>query len=174
MKQTMNPTMLRIATAMLIASSVPSFASSAHAEEKGASENQWSLSTIASDHEASAAFDEMRKGHPLPAWVTQDVAESPAQSIDFDGEPTYVMTACKPHDCGAHRIAVMYIPAKKVMYGVLLESHPKISARGILADTETLTWLNIGGGNESIDGKTILYAALTGSLENHRGQFNFK
>lgn len=166
--------MKRIAAAMLIPLSSLFLATSAQSEEKGATEHEWSLSTIASDHEASAAFDEMRKGHPLPAWVTQDVAESPAQSIVFDGEPTYVMAACKPHDCGAHRIAVMYIPAKKVMYGVLLESHPKISARGILADTETLTWLNIGGGNESIDGKTILYAALTGSLENHRGQFNFK
>jgi hypothetical protein len=41
-----------------------------------------------------------------------------------------------------------------------------------VADTEVLTWLTIGGGDESIDGRTILYAALTGSLENHRGQFN--
>ena len=33
--------------------------------------------------------------------------------------------------------------------------------------------LVIGGGAESIDGRTILYAALTGSLDNHPQAFNY-
>lgn len=60
----------------------------------------------------------------------------------------------------------MYDPQKKVMYGLLLSVNKKDK-------TERLTWMNIGGGSESIDGKTILYAALTGSLVNHPGAFNF-
>ena len=48
---------------------------------------------------------------------------------------------------------------------------------GVLSETdgtvERLTWLGIGGGAESIDGRTILYAALTGSLDNHPQAFNY-
>ncbi|EOQ1650832.1 Ivy family C-type lysozyme inhibitor, partial [Escherichia coli] len=36
-----------------------------------------------------------------------------------------------------------------------------------------LTWLNVNDAL-SIDGKTVLFAALTGSLENHPDGFNFK
>ncbi|MFM2591328.1 hypothetical protein AAFX19_00010 (plasmid) [Vibrio harveyi] len=35
------------------------------------------------------------------------------------------------------------------------------------------TWLNVNDAL-SIDGKTVLFAALTGSLENHPDGFNFK
>ncbi|HBC5886972.1 TPA: C-lysozyme inhibitor, partial [Escherichia coli] len=38
---------------------------------------------------------------------------------------------------------------------------------------EKLTWLNVNDAL-SIDGKTVLFAALTGSLENHPDGFNFK
>ncbi|WP_233168191.1 hypothetical protein [Xylophilus sp. ASV27] len=51
------------------------------------------------------------------------------------------------------------------MYGVL-------SVRGPKQGTEHLTWLDIGGGPESVDGRAVLHAALTGSLENHPGAFN--
>ncbi|BBU86441.1 hypothetical protein EIMP300_78410 [Escherichia coli] len=40
-------------------------------------------------------------------------------------------------------------------------------------ETEKLTWLNVNDAL-SIDGKTVLFAALTGSLENHPDGFNFK
>ena len=49
-----------------------------------------------------------------------------------------------------------------------------LSVAGPTEGAEKLTWLNIGGGSESIDGRTILYAALTGSLENHPDAFNYK
>ncbi|HGF2559028.1 TPA: C-lysozyme inhibitor, partial [Escherichia coli] len=38
---------------------------------------------------------------------------------------------------------------------------------------EKLTWLNVNDAL-SIYGKTVLFAALTGSLENHPDGFNFK
>ncbi|HFU4245985.1 TPA: hypothetical protein ACH5ZM_003785, partial [Escherichia coli] len=38
---------------------------------------------------------------------------------------------------------------------------------------QKLTWLNVNDAL-SIDGKTVLFAALTGSLENHPDGFNFK
>ncbi|VWC11290.1 Inhibitor of vertebrate lysozyme [Burkholderia aenigmatica] len=126
----------------------------------------WTMSTIPGDRAASEAFAAMKKGHAVPAWVTRGT-ESPGSTVVFGGHDVYVMTACKPHDCGSERIAVLYDPQKKVMYGVLSVAGPKEGA-------EKLTWLNIGGGSESIDGRTILYAALTGSLENHPDAFNYK
>jgi hypothetical protein len=122
---------------------------------------------IATDPAAAAAFKTMAEGHRLPDWVHGKTVESPGHEVIFGGQKVYVMSACKQHDCGAEQIAVMYDPGKKVMYGVLLSADPNARA-------EKLTWMNIGGGNESIDGRTILYAALTGSLENHPDAFNYK
>ncbi|VWC19104.1 Inhibitor of vertebrate lysozyme [Burkholderia arboris] len=127
----------------------------------------WTMSAIAGNRAASAAFDAMKKGHQLPAWVVRGGTESPSITVSFGGHDVYVMTACKPHDCSSESIAVLYDPQKNEMYGVLSTVSPK-------KGTERLTWLNIGGGDESIDGRTILYAALTGSLANHPGAFNYK
>lgn len=165
--------MKRIAAAASIAVVVLLIAPSVHSEGKEADGHQWLFRAIFSNRNASVAFNEMRRGYALPSWVTRDVAESPAETVVFGGETAYVMCACKPHDCGNQRIAVMYIPKKNVMYGLLSMSYGTLSVSG-KPYRETLTWLNIGGGDESIDGKTILYAGLTGSLGNHRGQFNFK
>ncbi len=122
---------------------------------------------IASDPAATAAFKAMAKGHTLPDWINGKTVESPGNEVTFGGGKVYVMSACKQHDCGSERIAVMYDPGKKIMYGLLLSADQKTV-------TEKLTWLNIGPGNEAIDGRTILYAALTGSLENHPGAFDYK
>ncbi|NTF43516.1 Ivy family c-type lysozyme inhibitor [Rhizobium rhizogenes] len=122
---------------------------------------------IAADPAATAAFKAMAKGHTLPDWINGKTVESPGNEVTFGGDKVYVMSACKQHDCGSERIAVMYYPAKKIMYGLLLSADQKTV-------TEKLTWLNIGPGNEAIDGRTILYAALTGSLENHPGAFDYK
>lgn len=59
----------------------------------------------------------------------------------------------------------MYDPTKKIMYELLLSADQKTRS-------EKLTWLNIGPGNEAIDGRAILYAALTSSPENRLDAFN--
>ena len=122
---------------------------------------------IAADLAAASAFKAMAKGHVLPDWINGKTVESPGHEIMFGGQKVYVMSACKQHDCGSERIAVMYDPEKQIMYGLLLSADQKTVF-------EKLTWLNIGPGNEAIDGRTILYAALTGSLENHPDAFNYK
>ncbi len=122
---------------------------------------------FASNPAASAAFKAMAQGHRLPDWIYGKTVESPRHEIMFGGDKVYVMSACKQHDCGSEQIAVMYDPGKKIMYGVLLVADPETRA-------ERLTWMNLGGGNETIDGRTILYAALTGSLGNHPDAFDYK
>lgn len=122
---------------------------------------------IAKDPVASAAFKAMAKGHRLPDWINGKTVESPGNELMFGGDKVYVMSACKQHDCGDEQIAVLYDPDKKIMYGVLRVADQKTVS-------EKLTWMNIGPGNEAIDGRTILYAALTGSLGNHPDAFDYK
>jgi hypothetical protein len=54
--------MKRTVGATLVTLSLLSLATSAHPEEKATADQPWSFSTIASSHEAKAAFD-FRKGH---------------------------------------------------------------------------------------------------------------
>ncbi|MBU9337251.1 C-lysozyme inhibitor [Burkholderia multivorans] len=109
----------------------------------------------------------MKKARPLPAWTIRSGTESPAVTVSLEGHDVYVMTACKPHDCSSERIAVLYDPKKRAMCGVLSTVSPK-------ASVERLTWLNVSNRDGSIDVRTILYAALTGSLENHPDAFDYK
>lgn len=132
-----------------------------------AQDNPTTFREIAANPTAAAAFKAMAEGHRLPDWVHGKTVESPGHEVMFGGEKVYVMSACKQHDCGSERIAVMYDPGKKIMYGL-------ISSIDQETISEKLAWLNIGPGNEAIDGRTILYAALTGSLENHPDAFNYK
>ncbi len=125
------------------------------------------FSDIAKEPAAASAFKTMVEGHRLPDWIHGKTVEAPGHEVMFGGEKVYVMSACKQHDCGSEQIAVLYDPGRKIMHGVLLIADPKTRS-------ERLTWMNIGGGKESIDGRTILYAALTGSLENHPDAFDYK
>ncbi|EBO4819403.1 C-lysozyme inhibitor, partial [Salmonella enterica] len=59
-----------------------------------------------------------------------------------------------------------YAPVTKKIAGVFSSVEEKTG-------NEKLQWLNISD-DLSIDGKTVLLAALTGSLENHPDSFNFK
>lgn len=76
------------------------------------------------------------------------------------------MSACKPHDCGAERVAVLWSEKSQQMSGVLSVVNENTTQ-------EKLTWMNVSDAL-SIDGKTVLFAALSGSLENHPDAFNYK
>ncbi|EGA4345108.1 Ivy family C-type lysozyme inhibitor, partial [Escherichia coli] len=100
------------------------------------------------------------------AWVMKGGTYTPAQTVTLGDETYQVMSACKPHDCGSQRIAVMWSEKSNQMTGLFSTIDEKTSQ-------EKLTWLNVNDAL-SIDGKTVLFAALTGSLENHPDGFNFK
>ena len=114
------------------------------------------ISSLAKGETTKAAFNQMVQGHKLPAWVMKGGTYTPAQTVTLGDETYQVMSACKPHDCGSQRIAVMWSEKSNQM-----------------TSQEKLTWLNVNDAL-SIDGKTVLFAALTGSLENHPDGFNFK
>lgn len=124
------------------------------------------ISSLAKGDTTKAAFNQMVKGHKLPAWVSNGGTFSPAKTVTLGDESWQVLSACKPHDCGAERVAVLWSEKSHQMSGVFSTMDEKTSQ-------EKLTWLNVSD-ELSIDGKTVLFAALSGSLENHPDAFNYK
>ncbi|ARO14336.1 hypothetical protein BVG79_00988 [Ketogulonicigenium robustum] len=121
------------------------------------------LSTYLAEPEWAARFDRLFADMSKPDWLAR-ATEGEQVDVTLDGKPFSVLFACKQHDCGAHQMAVLF--DNDTMYALQLETDYN-------SPHEALTWLNIGGGPESIDGKTILYAAMTGSLFNHPDMFDF-
>ena len=76
------------------------------------------LNSLAHDAATRASFNQMVKGHQLPAWVTTGGTGSPAQTVKLGSESWQVLSACKPHDCGHERIAVIWSEKSKQMSGV--------------------------------------------------------
>ena len=92
---------------------------------------------------------------------------SPAQTVKLGSESWQVLSACKPHDCGHERIAVIWSEKKANRCPAFT---PVVDEK---TDQEKLTWLNVSDAL-SIDGKTVLFAALSGSLDNHPDAFNYQ
>ncbi|WP_241613707.1 Ivy family C-type lysozyme inhibitor [Rosenbergiella epipactidis] len=113
-----------------------------------------------------ADFQKIVANHHLPKWVTQVGTGSQGKKVSIAGKQYLLFTSCKPHDCGAQRIAVLYAPETKKIAGVFSSVEEKTG-------DEKLQWLNIPD-DLSIDGKTVLFASLTGSIDNHPDSFNFK
>jgi hypothetical protein len=124
------------------------------------------LRSVIEGSKEAAIFQKMLGTVAPPDWLKENSVESPGEKVRMGGKDYSVFTACKAHDCPSEQIAILYGAADSAMYGV-------IRSADAVTSVEKLTWLNIGGGEESIDGKAILYAALTGSLSNHPDAFNF-
>ncbi|MGU5952092.1 Ivy family C-type lysozyme inhibitor [Klebsiella pneumoniae] len=129
-------------------------------------QDELNISKLAVDQETKAEFQKMVANKKLPKWVTQGGTDSPGREVNIAGNQYLVLSSCKPHDCESQRIAVLYSVAKKKIAGVF-------SLVDEQTGNEMLQWLNIPD-DLSIDGKTVLLAALTGSLENHPDNFNFE
>ena len=125
-----------------------------------------SLADLGSDSALAAAFKKMSGSVKMPEWISTGIVTTPSQKVSFDGKEWIAMSGCKPHDCAAEQIAVIYSPASGEMFGVLSQMPDE-------NQPQTLRWLNMQGGAETIDGRTILFAALTGSLANHPEAFNY-
>ncbi|MFK3914781.1 Ivy family C-type lysozyme inhibitor [Enterobacter cancerogenus] len=129
-------------------------------------QDELTINKLAENPGTKAEFQKMVAGQHIPEWVIQGGTDSPARKVNIAGAPYLVLFSCKPHDCASQRIAVLYGTETKKIAGVLSSTEEK-------EGNEKLQWLNIPD-ELSIDGKTVLFSALTGSLDNHPDSFNFK
>ncbi len=128
-------------------------------------QDELNISKLAADQDTKAEFHKMAANQHLPRWVTQGGTDSQGQKVSIAGNQYLVLNSCKPHNCGSERIAVLYATATKKLAGVF-------SSVEDTTGNEKIQWLNIPD-DLSIDGKTVLLASLTGSLDNHPDSFNF-
>ncbi|OON38077.1 hypothetical protein BTJ39_19095 [Izhakiella australiensis] len=101
----------------------------------------------------------------LPAWVKQGGTGSAASEVVLSGVRYQVLSGCKPHSCASQQIALIYSPQTHKGYAVYSQFDEESA-------TQSLRWLN-GGQELPIDIRTVLFARLSGSLENHPDSFNY-
>lgn len=122
------------------------------------------FSDLAVKTETKTLFKEMIKNQKLPKWVVAGGTDLETQSIQLKGDDYRVYSSCKPHQCGLEKMAVLYSPKARILAGVFAKSTEHETQ-------QKLVWLNVSD-TLSIDGKTVLFAALTGSLANHPDWFS--
>lgn len=126
-------------------------------------ESPATLSDLAVKDETKALFKKMIKDQKLPNWVMKGGTDSEKLNINLKGNDYQIYSSCKPHQCGLEQIAVLYSPKARIMTGVF--------AKNTERDTlQKLVWLKVPD-DLSIDGKTVLFATLTGTLANHPDWF---
>jgi hypothetical protein len=66
----------------------------------------------------STAFAALSGADQLPAWAGQGGVATPAQQVSVNGHTWLLATACKPHDCPAERILILYDVNTHAMSGL--------------------------------------------------------
>ena len=144
---------------MLIATvSLMLFAGLAYADEPVAG-----FSARMADPAFAARVEALFDGAEQPDWLPTATEAEPV-TVTLGGEPMTVLLACKKHDCGSHQFIVIFDDT--LMQGVLMEGDDTMAH-------EQLTWLGTTGEQSDIDRRTVLYAAISGSLYNHPETFDY-
>ncbi len=134
--------------------------SSAHAQDA------LTVKDLASGGGTKDVFQKMVGSKILPNWVYKGGVDSPVEDIDMHGRRYFVFVSCKPHQCASESIAVLFTPGSKEMIGAFLVSDGDKLEQRILWLTSSV--------EPSIEEKMVLFAALTGSLENDQEHLNLK
>lgn len=131
--------------------------------------NPWKFSEVRGNKNTLLIFNELIKNQPMPAWVLNKdivIKEQSAHLVKFDGWTTYVMSACSMSNCEREKIAIMYIPKTKEMYGVLSISSSR--------SKESITWLGVHKSRKPDIAKTILFSALITTFHDYYWKFSFE
>jgi hypothetical protein len=72
-----------------------------------------------------AAWKAMLSGERVPAWVanyakTFDGPSNPSKTVTIGGKAYLLGYVCKAHDCGDNQLHVLFAPAGKQAWGLLL------------------------------------------------------
>lgn len=106
--------------------------------------------------QTSQAYHQLIAGHDFPAWVKQGGTSTPADTITIKGETWQLLSGCKPHNCPAQSIAILYSPEKGEIHGVYSDYDQK-------SERQTLTWLNLDPTDDA-GMRKILFNRLNGDL----------
>lgn len=88
----------------------------------------------------SDAFAAMDGAQSLPEWVSKGGTAVPAKEVDVDGKSRLLVQACKPHDCPAEKIVLLYDKSGQTMQGVFVHDSAPSPDAGI-SNQAQFTWL---------------------------------
>lgn len=112
------------------------------------------------------AYKSLISKQALPEWVKGGGTSTPAKEVVIKGVKYLVLSGCKPHNCPSQSIAVIYSSEKKDIHGVYSEYDFK-------NDRQKLIWLNLDPIESGVM-RSILFAELSGDVEAHPENYNFK
>ena len=89
------------------------------------------------------ALDALHGAQALPPWVRTGGTATPVQTVQVDGRPMLLATACKPHDCPTERVALLYDAQGRAMWGLFAQRPENLPPAVDPADSsqDRLTWL---------------------------------
>jgi hypothetical protein len=89
------------------------------------------------------ALDALPGARGLPSWVRKGGTATPVQTVQVDGKPMLMATACKPHDCPTERVALLYDAQDHAMWGLFAQRPEDLSPAVDPDDSsqDQLTWL---------------------------------
>lgn len=125
------------------------------AEGSSANDNI-TINMLANNSSTRNCVHQMVKANKLPTWVLRNASNFPTLEMTIREERYYVMKACNPDDCEREKIVIAYSPLRNILSGVFAVTDAP--------EQQQLKWLGIS--DELPDGKALLFAALSGSLEN--------
>ena len=130
------------------------------AEGSSANDNI-TINMLANNSSTQNCFHQMVKANQLPTWVIRNASNYPTLEMTIREEHYYVMKACNPDDCEREKIVIAYSPLRNILSGVFAFTETP--------EQQQLKWLGIS--DELPDGKALLFAELSGSLEKLRENF---
>lgn len=94
----------------------------------------------------------------LPDWVGKGGTATPVQTVQVDGKPMLLASACKPHNCPSERVALLYDSQNHAMWGLFAQRPDSVPATVDPADDsrDKLSWL----GAPDAPRKALLHEAL--------------
>jgi hypothetical protein len=93
----------------------------------------------------AAAFQALSGARELPEWTRQGGTSTPAQKVTADGKSLLEAAGCKPHDCPAERIVLLYDEQTHAMWGVFARRQGEAPADVSDDSNDQLTWLGEPG-----------------------------
>lgn len=114
------------------------------------------LFDFAQDKTTGKAYQALIHKEKLPRWVAGGGTSTPANEVTINGEKFYALSGCRPHNCPAQSIAVLYAIDKGDIYGVYSEYDMK-------SDRQRLTWLNLTP-SVTREMKNMLFQRLSGDI----------
>jgi len=97
------------------------------------------LSDLLGHARFAATFNGLEGAGPLPAWTRDGGTNTAMEAVTVDGRNLLAGQGCKPHDCGAERLVLVYDEKTYDMWGVFARA-PSDQSEAVESSDE-LTWL---------------------------------